>query len=637
MSTLLVIQGPNVGVKHRLGKVTTIGRDAKNTIELADSQSSRFHCEIRRQGRAYTIYDRESRNGVYVNGAEVTEKLLRRNDEIAIGSSVFAYDSDYDLKNTSFSNKLVYFSCPDAETIYSGEIKSSDLRPVSAEEAKALKALESLAQLFAIDGGEFPDKLQATLEDLMHLFRAAAGCIMLWDEVLKELQPIVTSSEGEELTVSNQILKDVLHQKQSILTSDIVLDSRHGKKAADEERYKSVICIPLLAGEDVAGVLYLALENLGDCRLEDIRMLQSAAGLAGAAIRNAQTRKLSAKETKEEAGGPELIGASPSFQMVLDQVDRVAPHSSSVLLVGETGTGKELIARTIHNRSPRAKYPFVALNCAAIPEGLVESELFGHERGAFTGAVRSAIGKIESAHGGTLFLDEIGEMSLAVQPKLLRFLQEMVFYRVGGTKPSQVDVRVIAATNRNLRLAVEEKTFREDLLYRLNVVTIELPPIRARREDIRLLSEHFLKKHALAMNKNIFGITDSAMVALEKYHWPGNVRELENCIERAVLLSSSGIIGPERFTMDFAFDRTSGETGGEATRPLPGTHPEESMIDSETLSLREMEKRLIRRALASCGGNQVKAAQLLEIHRNTIRKKIQEYKIDLSDFSRKEA
>jgi transcriptional regulator with GAF, ATPase, and Fis domain len=637
MSTLLVIQGPNVGVKHRLGKVTSIGRAPENTIQLADSKSSRFHCEIRRQGRAYTIYDRDSRNGVHVNGAPVTEKLLRKNDEIAIGSSVFSYDSDYDLKNTSFSNKLVYFSSPDAETIYSSDIKSADLKPASPDEAKALEALQSMARLFAADGTEFPVKLQAALESMKRLFNAAAGCIMLWDEVLKELQPIVTSADVEELTVSNQILKDVLHQKQAILTSNIVLDSRQGMNAVNDEKNSSVICVPLLAGEDVSGVLYLALENLNECRLEDIRVLQSVAGLAGAAIRNAQKSVLSFEEPEETPPSPVLIGASPSFQMALDLVDRVAPHDSSVLLVGETGTGKELIARTIHNRSPRAKYPFVALNCAAIPESLVESELFGHERGAFTGAVRLAIGKVEAAHGGTLFLDEIGEMSISVQPKLLRFLQEMVFYRVGGTKPVQVDVRVIAATNRNLRQAVADKTFREDLLYRLNVVTIESPPIRARREDIRLLVEHFLRKHARALNKNIFGITDSAMVALEKYHWPGNVRELENCIERAVLLSSSGIIGPDRFTMDFAFDRASGETASEATRPLPGTRPEESALSLESLSLKEMEKKLIRRALSNCGGNQVKAAQLLEIHRNTIRKKIQEYEIDLSEFDRKES
>ena len=237
----------------------------------------------------------------------------------------------------------------------------------------------------------------------------------------------------------------------------------------------------------------------------------------------------------------QIIGSSPALEAVLEKVERVAPTGATVLIEGETGTGKELIARAVHLLSQRCAGPFVKVNCACIPAELLESELFGHERGAFTGAIAQRIGRFEAAHGGTLFLDEIGEMPLHLQSKLLRVLQEQEFERVGGSRTIRVDVRIVAATNRDLKAMVEENKFRADLYYRLAVFPVTLPPLRERREDIPLLARYFVQKHAARMGRNIENIPAYALEALRNYEWPGNIRELQNVIERSVVLSN----GPE--------------------------------------------------------------------------------------------
>src|SRR6266567_3302654 len=240
----------------------------------------------------------------------------------------------------------------------------------------------------------------------------------------------------------------------------------------------------------------------------------------------------------------ELIGSSARFQAVLDDVRVVAPAECAVLVHGETGTGEELIARAIHDSGPRQKGPFVALNCAAIPAALLESELFGHERGAFTGAITQTVGRFQAANGGTLFLDEIGDLPLELQPKLLRVLQEQQYERLGSTRTMQANVRIIAATNQNLSRMVEEKTFRADLYYRLGVFPISLPPLRERKDDIPLLAEHFVRKFSRGMNKKMDLIPIDVMDVLRSYHWPGNIRELQNFIERSVLVSQGRVLSP---------------------------------------------------------------------------------------------
>jgi two-component system nitrogen regulation response regulator GlnG len=326
-----------------------------------------------------------------------------------------------------------------------------------------------------------------------------------------------------------------------------------------------------------------------------------------------------------------LIGRHPRMQDVYKTIGRIAGSDVTVLLRGESGTGKELVARAIHHYSRRAGRPFVAVSCAAIPGTLLESELFGHERGAFTDAKERKLGKLELAHGGTFYLDEIGDMPLELQAKLLRALQERTVERVGGREPIRIDVRVLGATNRDLEALMREGRFREDLYYRLNVVTVNLPPLRDRRRDIPLLVEHFLAKHGSDLGER--GISPDALDRLVGYDWPGNVRELENVVQRAMVMASGGVILPEHLPIgpvsaaaSVAVDATLEEMiERKLLDCVRGLRQESNLYD---LLIGLVEKPLLRAVLRETGGNQVKAAQILGINRNTLRKKLTAHDID---------
>ncbi len=315
------------------------------------------------------------------------------------------------------------------------------------------------------------------------------------------------------------------------------------------------------------------------------------------------------EEIREKTRFESLIGQSQAMQEVFSLIEKVAPMESTVLITGETGTGKELVARAIHSHSKRKHGPFVALNCGAIPEHLMESELFGHEKGAFTDARQQRRGKIELAMGGTLFLDEIGEISPRMQVDLLRVLQEKVFYRIGGSKPIHVDCRIVAATNRDLKRAVEEGKFREDLYYRLNVITIHVPPLRERKEDIPLLAKHFLMKFARETNKHIERISREAMDLMMLYDWPGNVRELQNAIERAVVIGQGKVI---------------------QAKDLPIFLQGQRIVSAEKKSLQAVEKEHIEKILRETNWNITMSARILGIDRSTLYKKIKRYNIQKS-------
>jgi DNA-binding NtrC family response regulator len=302
-------------------------------------------------------------------------------------------------------------------------------------------------------------------------------------------------------------------------------------------------------------------------------------------------------------GGKPLVGVSGALRELVEQARKAAESKSTVLLVGESGTGKEVLARSIHAWSPRASRPFIAVNCVALSEELLESELFGHEKGAFTGAHQQKPGKFELANHGTIFLDEVGDIRESLQAKLLRVLQEHEFERVGGTKPIRVDIRVIAATNRNLEEAVKGGRFREDLYYRLNVVRLRLPPLRERREDIPGLAEHFLRKYCAETGKAIHGISAEAVDLLKAHPWPGNVRELENAVERAVVLGAGAEISPLDLGLR-TIDRT--------VASLPGAEPR---IGPFHEGVEEFKRELIRRALEQAKGNQTRAAEILGLQR----------------------
>ncbi len=304
-----------------------------------------------------------------------------------------------------------------------------------------------------------------------------------------------------------------------------------------------------------------------------------------------------------------IVGKSPQMQKIFELVEVVADSKATILITGESGTGKELIAKAIHYNSPRKEGPFIRINCAGLPEGLVESELFGHEKGAFTGAIRKSRGRFELADGGTLLLDEVSEISAALQAKLLRVLQEREFERVGSGQTIQVDVRIISTSNRDLREQIEKGKFREDLFYRLNVIPMHIAPLRERKEDIPILAEHFLKKYNLENKRSIEGISQKIYEMFMEYPWPGNVRELENYIERAVVTSKGKVLAPSDFPKEIAFGKAD--------------------FASEAIgvgcSIHEAEKKLILKTLETEGGNRTKAAEILGISTRTLRNKLQEY------------
>jgi DNA-binding NtrC family response regulator len=331
-------------------------------------------------------------------------------------------------------------------------------------------------------------------------------------------------------------------------------------------------------------------------------------------------------ELAARRGAPRIVGEDPGLKQVSISLQRAAGTDTSVLLEGESGTGKELFARALHALSPRADGPFVAINCAAIPENLLETELFGHEKGAFTGAANRKPGKFELAHRGTLFLDEIGELPLTLQPKILRALEDRRFERVGGTSLISVDVRVVAATNRNLRAAIAARQFREDLFFRLSVFPITIPPLRDRPTDITMLAKHFIEKFCRDINKNTLSLAPSAVDELLKYPWPGNVRELQNCIERAVILTEGDTIHARHLNLSFrdALPSAAAEDDGLWSRiDLSGT-----LAAATSRVVAEVERRKIGLALKEAAGNRAKAAESLQVGFKTFTAKLREHGLD---------
>ncbi len=334
-----------------------------------------------------------------------------------------------------------------------------------------------------------------------------------------------------------------------------------------------------------------------------------------------EVRHLRREGREKGLPGADMVGASPGLLQVYHQIREVAKHeTATVLITGESGTGKELVARGIHNLSPRSARPFIEINCGSLPFNLLETELFGHERGAFTDAKNRKTGLFEEANGGTVFLDEIGEMDLNLQVKLLRVLEDRKIRRLGGTRLIEIDVRVIAATNRNLKAAIEAKTFREDLYYRLNVFPIHVPPLRERREDLPPLLDYFLRRFGREFNKPIREISREALDLLMRYHWPGNVRELRNVVERICIMCHDEVIRPEALP---------GEIWGAAPSkeaPFAFEIPPEGIVLEELVG--EIEKELIAKALRITGGNIAKTSRLLNVPRGTLRYKVEKYRLE---------
>lgn len=633
MATVLAIRGPLTGARISLQDGDNFfGRTPGSAIEIPDNTVSRKHAVIKRHRLGWLLEDCGSSAGTFLNNRLVEKAVaLSPNDEIRIGHSIFLFDSDFDLQNADFTDNSVYFSAPHDETMALEPVATLDAirerrpEPPDSPAHQGMELLTEIGQLFDSSSIPFGDALRLTTERMSRMLVSDVALLMLYDHGAGQLRASAAVAAAGDVLADRTVLMKVFREKRALLLSDKPdLAGHPAPEAPQSPRLRSVVAAPLLVDDDCLGVLSFERQELDAYSLKDLQLVQSLGRLLAVFIEARQRAEALALRVNFQGSNDDVVGGSSSFKRVLDMIRRVADTPATVMLIGETGTGKEVVAAELHRLSPRGRQgrPFIAVNCAAIPETLFESQLFGHERGAFTGAHRTHQGFIEQAHGGTLFLDEIGEMLPAVQPKILRFLQEHTFTRVGGSRLLRAEVRIIVATNRDLAQEVRENRFREDLYHRLNVLPIVVPPLRERREDIRVLADYFLQKFSKSLRKEIVGISDEALIQLEKYDWPGNVRELANCLERAVLLCDGKILLPRHFVFGFGSEINIAARQNMRFESVSDGTGTDGQVDMRPLA--EVEREHIRRVMKANDNNQVKAAEVLGIHRNTLRKKLQE-------------
>jgi len=616
---LLVIAGPAKDSTIPLPDgEATLGRDPTNAVAMADASVSRKHCLLRREedGR-FQIRDLDSRNGTLVNGLVVKEQWLRHGDEIATGDSVFLFLLE-DVDQAVPASRIEFDdSHPTAETkvlhprevLYMHPDRLLRELPATSQVARNLNALLKISRVVhAIRGLE---ELQAQLLDLIFdVVPAGRGAILLAEGPGLEFNCLYArtrqAGQPQLVRVSRTIARQVMKENVAILGVDVAASGAlRDVESLVASDVRSLVCVPLTVFERVIGCIYL--DNTSATsrfQEEHLQLMAAIAGISAVALDNARRLQWLEQEnqrlTTEVRQEQSLVGESARMKEIFQFLARVAPAESTVLIEGESGTGKELAARALHRNSRRAEKPFVAINCAAIPETLLESDLFGHERGAFTGAAALKKGRLEVADGGVVFLDEIGELAPALQVKLLRVLQEREFERVGGTHSIKVDIRLIAATNRDLDEAVRKGEFRQDLYYRLAVVKLTMPALREHRDDIPMLTRHFVQKYAKRSKVKPKPVSREAMAALVNYEWPGNVRELENAVERALVMGSSDAVLLEDLPESL----------------LEQESPAEMHEGKYHASMKELKKQLIVDAVEQTRGNYVEAAGILGVHPN---------------------
>jgi transcriptional regulator with GAF, ATPase, and Fis domain len=593
-----------------------IGRDPSNSLAISDLSLSRRHCVLACESDEYTLRDLDSRNGTFVNGRVISEKQLNHGDQISVGESVLVFLLKEDpeeaaVHGVEFDDRLTQATAQirPQDVLYLQPERILRELPAASRLGRNLNVLLKISRV--VHSISDLDQLQAQiLELIFEVVPAERGAILLdgkGNEKFSSLFAHPGPAKGAEpVRVSRTITRQVMDQGVAILGADV--PSSGGLSGVDSLlsfKVRSLLCVPLTVFRRVLGCIYLDTTSPAIRFDRDhLELVASIAGISAVALDNARRLLWLEQENQRLAAEINLqhnmVGESAAMKEVYHFLSRVAPTESTVLVGGESGTGKELVARAIHRNSPRAARPFVAINCAAIPEGLLESELFGYERGAFTGAACQKKGRLEMADGGVLFLDEIGELAPALQVKLLRVLQEREFERLGGSRPISVDIRVIAATNKDLGAAVKARNFREDLFYRLNVVSVVLPSLRERREDIPVLAEYFVAKFATKCKVKAKKISPEAMSGLMNYNWPGNVRELENAIERALVLGVSDSIRPEDLPDSVA----------EKDR-APGVHEAKYH-----LAVTQLKKHLILTAMEEAKGSYTEAARILGVHAN---------------------
>jgi transcriptional regulator with GAF, ATPase, and Fis domain len=509
-----------------------VGRQATNDLQLDDHAVSRRHCLFIRSGDDCTLKDLESRNGTFVTGTPVTEQHLKPGDEIRIGGSLFCYRVD---ANVTASQEQLDSGTSTRELRFEESLYlSSDEYTILPPSARALHDLRTLLRVSTMLHS-FRGLHDTTSVTAAEVLRSHLTSLLLDLIPASRAAIFIPGSHAGEWTPNPQVLARACDERVVVWLEP------------EDHAGLSALAAPLVVRGEVAAVVYL--ESSGSEQRFDeghLQVLTAVAGMAAVAWENATILGWLQEENERLQSALKIeygmVGVSDKLHRLQSQIAKVAPSNSTVLILGESGTGKELVARALHRNSLRAGGPFVAINCAALTETLLESELFGHERGAFTGAITQKKGKLEVAEGGTVFLDEIGELSPLLQAKLLRVLQQREMERVGGTKTIQLDIRLLAATNRDLEQAVGKGDFRRDLFYRLNVVSLKAPALRERPADTLPLAEHFAKKYAAECGRKIIGLAPEARAYLQSYSWPGNVRELENAIERAVVLGSSDLL-----------------------------------------------------------------------------------------------
>ncbi len=573
--------------------VTTVGRALGNDIAIPDASVAHHHAQIVFNGRDFQLEEADRDAEIQINGKKKRRGRLVHGDRVTLGRAQLGFSMFTELDMTPASN-------PNGSGQPEGDIQG--LRRLHAF-SERLMTVSSVDEL-----------LETLLDDVIQLTGAARGVVLLVDVGEPgSASPRVRASrnvqsgviEDPSGAISDSIVRQVLDTKRPVIVSDALTDTTFGKsESVIALKLSSVMCAPLLNQGETVGALYVANDEVKHLfERKQLDLLTIFAGQASLILQNAmllsglRADKEKLKGELEDKRFGEIIGACASMMEVFRKLTKVAATDISVMITGETGTGKELIAREIHRRSNRGGGPFVTVNCGAIPENLMESEMFGHVKGAFTGAIASRSGKFQQADGGTLFLDEIGELTLQLQVKLLRAIQERIVFRVGDNRPERCDIRIVAATNRTLEDMIKTGEFREDLYYRLNVVNLWLPPLRDRGDDVFIIAKALLSKYADEMNSAVRGFSQPALAAIRKATWPGNIRQLENRIKKALVLCEKTLLGPEDLDL-----------GADAENPIV---PLEKAKE-------DFQRRYVLEVLERNNGNRTQTARDLGVDPRTI-------------------
>jgi transcriptional regulator with GAF, ATPase, and Fis domain len=544
--------------------MSTIGRAMGNDIAVPVAGLADAHAQIVFDGRDFNLDEIDKTGEIQINAKKKRRARLVHGDRLTLGTGEFLFSMFDEPVNVRIQQD------PAREM---SALEQPLAMPTSVNHLAGVRKLHEFSEKL-MTMKDLEQLLEAMLDAVIDVTGAEKGLILLLDDAYAGTTPpgeskahvrasrhvnkeTITDPSGQ---VSDSIVRRVIETGRPLIVSDALTDDQFGSsKSVVALRLSSVMCAPLVAQGHVVGALYVGNDRVkGLFQKSQIDLLSIFAGQASLILQNAMLlstlradKEKLAAELKDKRFG-EIIGVCPSMMEVFRKLQKVATTDISVLITGETGTGKELIAREVHRRSNRANGPFVVINCGAIPENLIESELFGHVKGAFTGAIASRPGKFQAADKGTLFLDEIGELPLNLQVKLLRALQERVVFRVGDSKPEKVDIRIVAATNRVLEEEIRAGRFREDLYYRLNVVNLFLPALRQRGDDVVIIAKALLSKYADELKSSVQGFTPQALAAIKKSPWPGNIRQLENRLKKALVLCDKALLSVEDLELDQA-------------------------------------------------------------------------------------